>query len=91
LRPWIGDVGKHAGWPQEHIVFDSNAPIDRNVVLNFYAVAENSIVRDQDILSKGAIFSYYRTRTDVSKVPNTRAPANHCSLVDDSGWVDFYG
>jgi hypothetical protein len=91
LRTRIGNIGQHARRSQEHIVLNGNAAVDRNIVLNLYAITENSVGRNQDVLSERAIFSYYRSRTDVSKVPNACALTYHCALIDDSGGVNFSG
>jgi hypothetical protein len=57
LGPGIGDVGKDTRWATEHIIFQFNPRIDRNIILDFNIVTNDNLAGDKDILAQVTILS----------------------------------
>lgn len=59
FRPWIINVGENHGRPTKNAVFQDNAFIGADVVLDFAFVADNCVGSDDDILADVAVFTNF--------------------------------
>ena len=72
----------------EDAVFEGDAFIDRDVVLNFALFADCGVGADDDILADVAVLADLRAGEDVGEVPDFGAFADFNVFVDDGGGVD---
>ena len=83
----ICNVRKNARRPLKNVVRTCNTRIKRDVVLNFYVVAQNNFGRNDDVLTNIAVVSKRTARHDVAKMPNFSAFANRATRVNNGGFV----
>ena len=53
------DVCKDHRWPAKNIVFEDNASVNRDVILDFYVVADLYTSLDHYVLTKAASLAYF--------------------------------
>ena len=77
--PRIFNVCEHAGWATEHIVFQHDTFIDRNIILNFDPVTDHSIGADSHILSYIHLDADLRILQNVGKMADFGSRPN-CTI-----------
>lgn len=82
FRPWVIYVGEDHRRSAENAVFECDAFIYADVVLNLALIANDDIRANNNILADVAVFSYFRSGKDVGEVPNLGAFANFNTLID---------
>src|SRR6185503_9614610 len=80
---WVDHVREHHRGPAEHVVFEDDAGVVRDVVLDLDVVADHALRRDHDILADVAARADLRVAHDVAEVPDLRACADLGRRVDD--------
>src|SRR5213076_1498368 len=85
VAPRIHHVGKHAGGPAEHVVFQLDALVDRDVVLDLDVVADFRAGHHDDVLAEVAALADDGAGHHVRKVPDLGAVADHRSVIDITG------
>ena len=88
FRPWVEDVGEDHRGAAEDAVFDGNAFIDADIVLDFALVPDGGVGADDDILADVAVLADFRAGENVGEVPDFGAFADLDVIIDDGGWVD---
>lgn len=86
-----GDIGEDTTGATEDIVFDFNAFVYRDVILDTHPVADMHVVADVDILAEGARGAYAGTTLNVAEVPHFGVLANNDIVVDIATFVDEGG
>ena len=81
-------VGEHGAGPDEHLVVEPHAPIDRNVVLDLGAVADHHPGIDEDVLAERGRLSNHRPGPHVGVVPDHGAGTAAGAVLDHGGVVD---
>jgi hypothetical protein len=64
-----GNVGKHTGRATENVILYFHALVDRNIILDAYAITNSDIVTDIDILAKGAVLTKTGTFLHMAEMP----------------------
>src|SRR5204862_6210092 len=82
--PRIVDVGEYRGGAAEHPIFEGDALVNRDIVLDFAAVADRHVGTGHDILAQRAIPADPGTRQNVDEVPNPGAGTDLAGLIDIS-------
>ena len=88
FRPWIVDVGEDHGRAAEDAIFQGDAFIDADIVLNLALVADGDVGTDDDILADVAVLADLGAGEDMGEVPDLCAFADFHIVVDDGGGVD---
>lgn len=88
LTAGIDDIGEDAGGTQETVVFDDDAGVDGDIVLDLDVVTEDDTRGDDHILAEAAVFANLCAGHDVGEMPDLRAPANLGAFIDIAGRVD---
>lgn len=84
----VVDVGKDHAGPAEHVVFQRDVVVHRDVVLNLAVVADHDAVAYKDVLAKGAIAANLGATADVHPVPDAAAFANLRANINDGRGVN---
>src|SRR5712664_2668701 len=83
----VHHVGEHAGGPAEDVVFQLDALVNRDVVLDLDVVADFRPGHHDDVLAEVAALAVHGAGHDVRKVPDLGAAADYRSVVDIAGLV----
>src|ERR1043166_1840554 len=70
LRARVGNISEHTRWSQEHVIFDDETRVDRDVILDFHIIADNRASIDVYVLAKDAALSDLGPLHDMGKMPN---------------------
>src|SRR5256885_10235917 len=73
---------------RSHVVFERDALVDRYVVLDLGIVADPHAGHHHHVLAQVAALADHRTGHDVAEVPDLRAPADLCPVVDIARFMD---
>ena len=73
FRPGIVDVGEDHRGAAENAVFQGDAFIDADVVLDLAFVANGCVGTDDDVLADVAVVADFGAGKDVGKMPNSRS------------------
>ena len=73
FRPGIVNVGEDHRGAAENAVFQGDAFIDADIILNLAFVPDDCVGSDDDILPDVAVFADFRAGEDVGEVPNSRS------------------
>ena len=82
MGSWRGHVGENTTRPTKDVVFNLNALIDGDVVLDPNTVAYAHVVAYVDILSQGTTLANDGTRLDMAEVPYLGPFANSDAFID---------
>jgi len=83
----IDDVGEHHRGSAEHVIFEDDAFVNGDVVLNLAVIPDVHVVADIHILPEHTILSYARTGLYMRVMPDLRAVADEHVAVDVGGFV----
>ena len=86
--PWVIDVGKDHGRSAENTVFQGNAFVNGDIVLNFTPFPNGDIGADYHVLPDIAVFAQGCVGQDMGKMPDFGAFADFAAVVDDRGFVN---
>jgi len=70
----------------KYFVFDSDAIINRNIILNLYPIA-NEDIADEHALTERTMFTDASIGADMDPVPDASSLADLRSVVNDGAWV----
>ena len=84
----VEDVGENHRGAAEDAIFQGDAFIDADVVLELALVAYDGIGADDDVLADVAILADLGAGEDVGEVPDFCAFADGNVVIDDGGGVD---
>ncbi len=84
FRTGIIDVGKDHGGSTEDTVFQGDAFVDADVVLDFTFVADDGVGANDDILSNVAVITDFGATQNVREMPDFR-PGTDLDFVIDGG------
>jgi len=84
----VVDVGEHHAGAAEHVVFERDAVVHGDVVLDLHVGADDDVVADEHVLPERAACADAGTGADVHEVPDTAALANLGAMVDDGAGMD---
>lgn len=83
----VGDIGEHAGRPEEDILFTNHPSVETDVVLNLAVSTQSHIWTDDNVLANVAVFSQIGAGHDVAEVPDFASLANQGSFVNDGRFM----
>ena len=83
----IDDVGENHGRAAEDIVFEFDAGVERNVVLNLDIFSDSNAGRDVDVLAEIAVGADVAVGHDVREMPDFSVFADLAGGVDERGRV----
>ena len=83
----INHISEHRRRPAKNIVFESHSFVDRDVILNLDVVADNATRRDDNILTKIAVFADPRIFHDMTEMPNLGSLSYRARLFDRRRFV----
>src|SRR5579871_3347831 len=69
----IDHIGKHHGRPAEDVILQLDSRVHRDVVLDFYVVADPAFGADHNVLSQITVGAELAAAHDVGKMPDSRA------------------
>jgi hypothetical protein len=87
FRPGVVDIGEYHRGAAEDAVFQGDAFIDADVVLDLALVADSGVGADDDVLADVAGFADPGAGEDVGEVPDFGAFTDGDVVVDDGGFV----
>ena len=88
LRPRSKIVCKDTRWAAEHMIFEFNAFIHRNVVLNLYTVSNSDIVGNIHVLTKRTVLADSSTGLDMTEMPDSRSFPNDNIAIHITALMD---
>ena len=88
FRPWVVDVGKDHRRAAENAVFQGDAFVNADVVLDFAFVADDGVGADDNVLADVAVLADFGAGEDVGEVPDLRFFADGDVVVDNCCWVN---
>ena len=87
FRPRVVDVCENHRWATEDTIFQSDAFVNADVVLDFALVANDCVRADDDVLADVAVLSDFGAGKDVGEVPYLSFFAYFNAFVYDSRFV----
>lgn len=83
----VVDIGEYHRWPAEYTIFESNAFVNTDVVLDFAFVTDSGVGTDDAVLANVAVLADFRTAQDMREMPDFRFFANSDVVIDDGSFV----
>ena len=68
FRTRVIDIGKNYGWSAKNMVFEGDAFVYGNIILDLTSISDSDIRTDHDILADIAVLSDTRARKDVGEM-----------------------
>ncbi len=91
LAARIDDVGEDHGRPAEDVIFQNDAIVHRDVVLNFDAIADDRVVVHEHVLAQVAALADAGRGHDMAEVPDARARADLGAFIHHGGGMHKIG
>ena len=76
------NIGKNAGWAAEYVVFQCDAAVERDIILNFATIADQDVGPRHNVLANDTAISNAGARQDVAKMPYFRPGADFDAIVN---------
>ena len=88
VRPWCIYIRENAGRSTEDVIFNINALIDGNIVLDPDTIPNADIVANIHILAQGTILTNNSPALDMAEMPNIRPGANLDAVIHVTALVN---
>lgn len=82
LRTRIGNIGQDAGRTEENVVLDGRTGVDGDVILDFYVIPDDHVIRNVAVLAEDAFRTDPGPALDVAEMPDLGAFANFNIIVN---------
>jgi len=87
MGTWIDNISEYRGGAAKYIVFENDAGVYGNVVLDFDVIADSASGRYNDILPNIASLTDFAIAHDMAEVPYLCVFADGARLIDAAGFV----
>jgi len=84
---WEQIVGESGVGSHKYVIFERHTIPELHSALYRYAVADNDITLDEDVIADVAIFANRRARQDVRERPHARPRADTRTGINERLWM----
>ena len=91
VGPGIDDIGEDHAGSAEDVIFQGDAFIDGNVILNLASLSDGDVRTDHHVLSDVAVFSDHAALQHMREMPDPGVPSYGCAIIDPCRFMDKVG
>ncbi len=84
----VDDISKYYGGATENIIFQFNARINGNIILDLHVVSQTTLRGDNHVLPDVAVPANCAPGHNVREMPNIRTFSDLAWLINGSRWMD---